>query len=90
MVVTKLWFRWSIAGSSLLKDDKRPRVIIMNHPSMFDPVMMVALILLMIVLAVTSIFLPGAGKGLAFYLKPNFAHMARAGIAKTIFAAMGQ
>lgn len=42
MVVTKLWFRWSIAGSSLLKDDKRPRVIIMNHPSMFDPVMMVA------------------------------------------------
>jgi NSS family neurotransmitter:Na+ symporter len=53
-------------------------------------VMMVALILLMIVLAVNSLFLPGAGRGLAFYLKPNFAHMARAGIAKTIFAAMGQ
>ena len=42
MVVTKLWFRWSIVNASLLKDDRRPRVIIMNHPSMFDPVMMVA------------------------------------------------
>ena len=53
-------------------------------------VMMVALILLMAVLAVNSARLPGASKGIAFYLKPNLHHMVKDGISKTIFAAMGQ
>lgn len=41
MGVTKLWFRWGFKDAQLLKDDKTARVIIMNHPSMFDPVMSV-------------------------------------------------
>ena len=53
-------------------------------------VMMTALILLMIVLAVNSVRLPGASKGISFYLKPNFHNMVKNGIGNTIFAAMGQ
>ena len=53
-------------------------------------VMMTALILLMVVLAVNSARLPGAAKGISFYLKPNFHNMVKYGISKTIFAAMGQ
>ena len=53
-------------------------------------VMMTALILLMVVLAVNSARLPGASKGISFYLKPNFHNMVKYGIGKTIFAAMGQ
>jgi NSS family neurotransmitter:Na+ symporter len=53
-------------------------------------VMMVALILLMAVLAVHSLFLPGASRGLSFYLKPNLHNMVKNGIATTVFAAMGQ
>ncbi len=53
-------------------------------------VMMVALILLMVALAVNSLFLPGASRGLSFYLKPNLHHMVQNGITKTVFAAMGQ
>ncbi len=53
-------------------------------------VMMTALILLMVVLAVNSARLPGASKGISFYLKPNFHNMVKYGISKTIFAAMGQ
>jgi NSS family neurotransmitter:Na+ symporter len=52
--------------------------------------MMTALIVLMIVLAVNSVRLPGASKGLRFYLTPNFHHMVQYGIGRTIFAAMGQ
>lgn len=53
-------------------------------------VMMVLLLALLIVLAVRSIFLPGAGEGLKFYLLPDFEKMKEAGIMEVISAAMGQ
>lgn len=53
-------------------------------------VMMSALFVIMVVLAVRSVTLPGADKGLLFYLQPDFSKMAEQGIMNTIFAAMGQ
>ncbi|MEE3420117.1 MAG: sodium-dependent transporter [Lachnospiraceae bacterium] len=52
--------------------------------------MMTALLALMIVLAVHSVFLKGAGAGIRFYLVPNFADMQEKGIGNVIFAAMSQ
>ena len=51
-------------------------------------VMMSILILLMIVLAVHSLLTPGAMKGVAFYLIPDFSAVQEKGIWNTIFAAM--
>ena len=53
-------------------------------------VMMVVLFLLMIVLAVYSCTLDGAGEGLKFYLIPNLDKLMEAGVWTTISAAMGQ
>lgn len=53
-------------------------------------VMMTALLLLMIVLAVHSVFLPGAEKGIAFYLVPNWASLEKIGLGSVIYAAMSQ
>ena len=44
----------------------------------------------MIILAVRSVTLPGAEKGLEFYLLPDFKKAAEAGLKEVIFAAMGQ
>ena len=44
----------------------------------------------MIALAIRAVMLPGAMEGLKFYLMPDFGKMAEAGVADTIFAAMGQ
>ena len=52
--------------------------------------MMILLFVLMIILAVRSVTLPGAEKGLEFYLLPNFKKAAEAGLKEVIFAAMGQ
>lgn len=52
--------------------------------------MMLALLGIMLILAVHSIFLEGGGKGLAFYLMPDFKRMADAGIINVISAAMNQ
>ena len=52
--------------------------------------MMLALLGIMVILAVHSIFLDGGGKGLAFYLMPDFKRMADAGIINVISAAMNQ
>ena len=52
--------------------------------------MMIVLFLLLIVLAINSIMLPGAEKGLEYYLKPNLDNMKEAGLSECIFAAMGQ
>ena len=52
--------------------------------------MMIALLAIMLVLAVNSIFMPGGEKGLAFYLVPDFQRMADAGIGNVIVAAMNQ
>ena len=53
-------------------------------------VMMTALLLLMVVLAVHSVFLPGAEKGIEFYLVPDFANLEKIGWGNVIYAAMSQ
>ena len=52
--------------------------------------MMLFLFSLLVVLAVKAILLPGAGKGLRYYLLPDFGAMVENGIGECIFAAMGQ
>ena len=52
--------------------------------------MMAGLLTLMIVLAVRSITLPGAEKGLEFYLKPDFSKLISEGLGTTLYAALGQ
>ena len=52
--------------------------------------MMIGLLGLIVVLAVHSATLPGAGAGIRFYLVPDFAAMAEQGIGNVIFAAMSQ
>ena len=53
-------------------------------------VMMIALLALIIILAIHSITLPGAGEGLKFYLIPNLDRMKNTGIFNVIVAAMNQ
>lgn len=53
-------------------------------------VMMIALLVLMVVLAVNSIFLDGASEGLKFYLVPNIENIEKAGIVNIIVGAMNQ
>ena len=53
-------------------------------------VMMVALLVLMVVIAVNSVFLEGASEGLKFYLVPNVESVREAGIFNVIVAAMNQ
>lgn len=52
--------------------------------------MMLALLALMVVLAVNSIFLDGAKDGLKFYLVPNIDNMVEAGVVNVIVGAMNQ
>ena len=52
--------------------------------------MMGALLVLIIVLAVHSLTLPGAGEGLAFYLLPDVSRAAEVGIGQVIMNAMNQ
>ena len=53
-------------------------------------VMMIALLVIMVVLAINSIFLPGAGEGLKFYLVPNIENFMASGPINVIVAAMNQ
>lgn len=53
-------------------------------------VMMTSLLVIMVVLAVNSIFLPGANEGLKFYLVPNVSNFISAGPVNVIVAAMNQ
>ena len=53
-------------------------------------VMMIALLAIMIVLAVNSIFLEGGAEGLAFYLLPDFNRMMEIGAGEVIVGAMNQ
>ena len=52
--------------------------------------MMTALLLIMIVLAIHSVMMKGAGAGIKFYLIPDFKQMAKIGIGNVIFGAMSQ
>lgn len=52
--------------------------------------MMTALLLIMIVLAIHSVMMKGAGAGIRFYLIPDFRKMAEIGIGNVIFGAMSQ
>ena len=53
-------------------------------------VMMILLLVLLVVLAVRAVTLPDAGKGLSFYLKPDFSKLVEYGLGEAVFAAMGQ
>lgn len=53
-------------------------------------VMMIALIVIMVILAVNSVFLEGGKEGLKFYLIPNFDTMRKIGVVDVIVAAMNQ
>lgn len=51
---------------------------------------MLLLLALMVILAIRSATLPGAGEGIRFYLLPDFKKAAESGMKEVIFAAMGQ
>ena len=53
-------------------------------------VMMTALLAIMVILAVHSVFLEGAGAGIRFYLVPDFHKMLESGIGNVVFAALSQ
>lgn len=53
-------------------------------------VMMTLLLILMVIMAVRSCTLNGAGEGLKYYLVPDFKKLAENGIGNVCFAAMGQ
>jgi len=53
-------------------------------------ILMVGLLALIVVLAVHSMTLPGAGRGLRFYLLPDFAKAREAGLFNVIMGAMNQ
>ena len=52
--------------------------------------MMLALLAIIVILAIRSVTLSGAGEGLKYYLIPDFARMKEQGIGEVIFAALGQ
>mgnify|MGYP002663538353 CR=1 FL=1 len=53
-------------------------------------VMMIALLVIMVVLAVNSLFMPGAKAGLSFFLVPDFKRMEKVGVVNTLVSAMNQ
>ena len=53
-------------------------------------VMMIALLVIMVVLAVNSLFMPGAKEGLSFFLVPDFGRMKEVGVVNTLVSAMNQ
>ena len=69
-----------------------------NGVERITKVMMLCLLAILLVLAVRSVTLPGAGVGLEFYLKPDFVKLAQGAdgafsfsrLGEAVFAAMGQ
>ena len=53
-------------------------------------IMMSSLFVILLVLVVKSVTLPGAGKGVEFFLKPDMNKLMETGIWETVYAAMGQ
>ena len=61
-----------------------------NGVEKITKVMMSLLIMLIVVLALNSLFLPGAMDGVKFYLVPNFALVKEYGVGVVVYAAMSQ
>lgn len=53
-------------------------------------VMMLALLGIMVILAINSVFLEGAAEGISFYLVPDFQKMLDSGIGNVVYAALSQ
>ena len=63
---------------------------VQNGLEKITKIMMIALLVIMIVLAINSIFLPGGAEGLKFYLKPDLKSFREHGVINVIIAAMNQ
>lgn len=63
---------------------------VQNGLEKVSKVMMTALLVIMVVLAINSMFLPGGEKGLEFYLKPDINKFREHGVINVIIAAMNQ
>ena len=61
-----------------------------NGVERITKIMMAGLLIIMIALAVRSVTLEGAEKGLEFYLKPDFSKLFSEGLGTTLYAALGQ
>ena len=61
-----------------------------NGVERITKLMMCGLLVIMIALAVRSVTLEGADKGLEFYLKPDFNKLFSSGLGTTLYAALGQ
>ncbi|MDZ7793696.1 MAG: hypothetical protein U5P10_08410 [Spirochaetia bacterium] len=49
---------------------------------------MSALVVILVVLAIRSVTLPGAGEGLSFYLKPDFGKLMETGLWEAVYAVL--
>ena len=61
-----------------------------NGIEKISKVMMSALLIIMVILAVHSIMMEGAGEGIRFYLVPDFQKIKEAGVGNVVFAALSQ
>ena len=61
-----------------------------NGVEKITKVMMICMIVLMMVLAIHSVTLSGAGEGVRFYLVPDFSKVREAGLGNVVFGAMSQ
>ncbi len=61
-----------------------------NGVERITKVMMISLLVIMIILAVHSVFMKNSRIGLEFYLKPDINRILEAGVGEMIFAALGQ
>jgi len=61
-----------------------------NGVERITKIMMFGMLLIMVALAIRSVTLEGAEKGLEFYLKPDFEKLFSQGIGTTLYAALGQ
>ena len=61
-----------------------------NGLEKFSSILMTALMIIMVILAIHSIFLPGGSEGLSFYLLPSLSRLNEAGLGNVVVAAMNQ
>ena len=61
-----------------------------NGIEKISKVMMSALLIIMVILAVHSVMMEGAGEGIRFYLVPDFQKIKEAGVGNVVFAALSQ